>query len=144
MKNLPAWKLMILLFFIFPLCSHVFLEYQKIIVLNIYYMYKALGKFVQVPCIKGRSIYKTNSAILPILTHVPSVHNIINLLIFHFNKNSTNTIKSGSPVQISSLCVSKKLCTFIQSYYWIIDILTTPLVLHHATYGPINNELQAL
>lgn len=41
-----------------------------------------------------------------------TVHNIINLLIFHFNKNSTNTIKSGIPVQISSLCVSKKIMHF--------------------------------
>lgn len=70
-----------------------------------------------------------------------TVHNINNLWIFHFNQNSTNTIKSGSPVQISSLsmilCVSKKIMHFsielIKCYYWIRDILTTSLVLHHAT-----------
>lgn len=67
-----------------------------------------------------------------------TVHNIKNLWIFHFNQNSTNTIKS---VQISSLsmilCVSKKIMHFsielIKCYYWIRDILTTSLVLHHAT-----------
>lgn len=67
-----------------------------------------------------------------------TVHNIKNLWIFHFNQNSTNTIKS---VQISSLsmilCVSKKIMHFsielIKCYYWVRDILTTSLVLHHAT-----------